>query len=52
MTSTNIDYVDTYLEIPTLTKIHGEPSYFQLKELKNEIKTASSQNNSNAEASA
>ena len=39
MTSTNIDYVDTYFEIPTLTKIHGEPTYFQLKELKNELKT-------------
>ena len=38
MTSTNIDYVDTYFEIPTLTKIHGEPTYFQLKELKNELK--------------
>ena len=36
MTSTNIDYVDTYFELPTLTKIHGEPTYFQLKELKNE----------------
>ena len=39
MTSTNIDYVDTYFEFPTLTKIHGEPTYFQLKELKNELKS-------------
>ena len=39
MTSTNIDYVDTYFELPTLTKIHGEPTYFQLKELKNELKS-------------
>ena len=38
MTSTNIDYVDTYFEFPTLTKIHGEPTYFHLKELKNELK--------------
>ena len=42
MTSTNIDYVDTYFEIPTLTKIHGEPTYFQLKELKNELKSNAS----------
>ena len=39
MTSTNIDYVDTYFEFPTLTNIHGEPTYFQLKELKNELKS-------------
>ena len=42
MTSTNIDYVDTYFEFPTLTKIHGEPTYFQLKELKNELKSNAS----------
>ena len=39
MTTTNIDYVDTYFELPTLTKIHDEPTYFHLKELKNELKT-------------
>ena len=39
MTSTNIDYVDTYFEVPTLTRIHGEPTYFKLKELKNELKS-------------
>ena len=39
MTSTNIDYVDTYFELPTLTKIHGEPTYFQLKELRNALKS-------------
>ena len=39
MTSTNIDYVDTYFELPTVTKIHGEPTYFQLKDLKNELKS-------------
>ena len=39
MTSTNIDYVDTYFEFPTLTKIHGEPTYFKLKEIKNELKS-------------
>ena len=42
MTTTNIDYVDTNFEFPTLTRIHGEPTYFQLKELKNELKTNAS----------
>ena len=37
MTSTNIDYVDTYFEFPTLTKIHGEPNYESLKTIKNEL---------------
>ena len=39
MTSTNIDYVDTYFEYPTLTKIHGEPTYETLKTIKNELKS-------------
>ena len=39
MTSTNIDYVDTYFENPVLTKIHGEPTYKGLKTLKNELKS-------------
>ena len=39
MTSTNIDYVDTYFENPTLTKIHGEPTYDALKTMEDELKT-------------
>ena len=39
MTSTNIDYVNTYFEFPVLTKIHGEPTYESLKTLKNELKS-------------
>ena len=39
MSSTNIDYVDTYFEFPLLTKIHGEPTYDSLKTLKNELKS-------------
>ena len=35
MMSTNIDYVTTYFEYPTLTKIHGKPLYEPLKEMKN-----------------
>ena len=38
MASTNINYVSTYFEYPTLTKIHGEPSYKTLQELKNQLK--------------
>ena len=39
MTSTNIDYVDTYFEFPTLIKIHGEPTYFKLIKPKNQLKS-------------
>ena len=39
MTSTNIDYVDTYFEFRVLTKIHGEPMYKTLKEMKNQLKS-------------
>ena len=38
MTSTNIDYVDTYFEFKTLTKIHGAPTYEALKNMKDELK--------------
>ena len=42
MMSTNINYVTTYFEYPTLTKIHGEASYESLKEIKNQQKENSS----------
>ena len=35
---TNIDYVHTYFQIPTLTKIHGEPTFETLKGLRDQIK--------------
>ena len=38
MMSNNIDYVTTYFEYPTLTKVHGEPTYEPLKEMKNQLK--------------
>ena len=39
MTSTNIDYVDTYFEFPLLTRIHGEPTYETLKIVKDELRS-------------
>ena len=39
MSSTNIDYVDTYFEFRVLTKIHGEPTYETLKAMKNQLKS-------------
>ena len=38
MTTTNIDYVSTYFEFRTLTKIHGEPTYESLKTMTNQLK--------------
>ena len=38
MLSTNVKYVNTYFEYPTFTKIHGNPSYNTLRELKNHFK--------------
>ena len=38
MTSTNIDYTKTYFQYPTLSVIHGEPTYEGLQELKDELK--------------
>jgi hypothetical protein len=38
MSSTNIDYVSTYFEFRTLTKIHGEPTYESLKSMTNQLK--------------
>ena len=38
MTSSKLDFTKLF-EFPTLPKIHGEPTYKQLKELKNKLKT-------------
>ena len=38
MRSLNVDYVTTYFELPTLRKIHGEPTYENLYKLKNQSK--------------
>ena len=38
MTSTNIDYTNTYFEYPVLTKVQGEPDFDSLRTLHNEIK--------------
>ena len=35
---TNMDYVKTYFQIPVLTKIHGEPTFETLRELRDQIK--------------
>ena len=32
-----VDYVSTYFEHPTLSKIHGEPNYTMLRKLKNQL---------------
>ena len=37
MSSINIDYVDTYFEFPSLTRIQGEPTYKFLKKVKDEL---------------
>ena len=41
MLPTNIDYVATNFEYPTLAKIHGKPTYKTLQEVKNQIKANS-----------
>ena len=35
----SIDYINTYFEFPELTKIHGRPTYENLKTIKNELTT-------------
>ena len=35
---TNIDYVNTYFQIPKLTTIHGEPNFNTLRVNMDEIK--------------
>ena len=37
--SNNIDYVTTYFEYPTLTKIHGKPTYEPLNKIKIQLKS-------------
>ena len=38
MAATNIDNVSTYFEFPFLTKVHTEPTYEYIQEIKNKIK--------------
>ena len=38
MTEPSTDYTNRF-EFPTLPKIHGEPEYDQLKEIKDKLKT-------------
>ena len=38
MSSTNIDYVDTYFKFPSLTKIRRELTYASLKTIKDELR--------------
>ena len=42
MSSPNVDYVTTYFEVPTLTKMHGEPAYKTLYQSKNQLKSNNS----------
>lgn len=39
MTSGTVDYKSNFFELPTLTRIHGEPTYETLQRLHNEFKT-------------
>ena len=34
----HVNYVDTYFEYKTLTKIHGEPTFEGIKKIKDELK--------------
>ena len=36
--ATNINYVENYFQIKTLSKIHGEPNFDTLRTLRNQIK--------------
>ena len=38
MIDTHVNYVDTYFEYKTLTKIHGEPTFEAIKKIKDELK--------------
>ena len=38
--SNNIDYATTYFTYDPLTKIHGEPDFFKLKDLKDELRAS------------
>ena len=35
--SAAVDYISTYFENPTLSRIHGEPTYNTLRKMKNEL---------------
>ena len=37
------DYINTHVEIPSLDKIHGEPSYHTLRNLKKQLKANTAQ---------
>ena len=39
----DIDYINTHFEIPALDKIHGEPSYHTLRDLKKQLKANTAQ---------
>ena len=47
MTSTNINYIATYFELPELNKIHGAPTYARLCDIKDQIKANASSVSSN-----
>ena len=42
----HVNYVDTYFEYKTLSKIHGEPTYESIKKIKDELKSNASAVNS------
>ena len=42
MTTSGIDYINTHFEYPTLTRIHGQPTYPSLKIIKDEMKANAS----------
>ena len=42
MSSINVNYIDTYVEYPVLTKVYGKSTYETLQELKKQLKTNTS----------
>ena len=42
MMNSSIDYINTHFEYPTLTRIHGQPTYPSLKIIKDEMKANAS----------
>ena len=42
MSLTNVGYINTYSEYPTVTKVYRKPAYKTLRELKNRLKTNTS----------
>ena len=47
MTSTGIDYITTYFQYKTLTKIHGAPTYEALQEMQDQLKANAASVNTN-----